>query len=389
MSRIETDDVASRGHRLYVFGVVFASLFIVGFLLLAAIVSDLPRHTAPPTGPSQLAPNRGGSPTAIASLRSAEQEAAQARERLSAAEMALFRYLFDQLVEAQAPVAAEQTPSATQPLQTPPDANPQVLALEHELAEALQRRSTLLERMTPSHPEFQNLESTIADLQSRLDATRKTKIIEPATMPPQLAAAAAPDSLVPSKSAAMQRAQELMLAAGRAESAYKTAVAEVGHGWTAYHRQSSVSDSAGIMAIGPTVARPSPDISLPRPLIALGALILLSILLAFVAAGSARVVVPTFASAAEVAAQLSIPVLAQLNWSEGPISLPGGDAGDAGGDPRWLRRWVLMSEIVLALALGGMLVLAITDSAMLRQIADDPLSGFAQGIAKLRAMARV
>jgi hypothetical protein len=73
-------------------------------------------------------------------------------------------------------------------------------------------------------------------------------------------------------------------------------------------------------------------------------------------------------------------MLGRLAWA-GPAAAI---RADSLAEPLWLRRSVVLSEVVLAIAIGSLMLVAITNFPLLRQIADDPLSGIAQGIAKIR-----
>ncbi len=394
MSTIYADQIAARGHRLYVFGVVFAALFSLGFVLIAMVVADFsrlePRQSPLVTRrPPSVAPG-----AVFDKLASGERGVQHARAQLRAAELDLFRYLFDQLGDADAASMrtalqpADPTPLILRP-QISGDDNLSVLEIERGLADARQRRAAMSDRLTALHPTMQNLDSTIADLETRLEAAHRSKVIEPSATA-DAAPIVQPASVNPAatNSAALSKARELMRVAGRADNDYQAAVANESQLRADCSHLSASSDAPPVMSIGPAVAQSgAPVMSTPKPIIAFIGLFALAAAIALAAARSAKYPPAMFASAADVETRLKLPVLGTLEWNE-TISNPVA-GGPAFGNPRWLRRWILASEVVVALVLGGLLILAITDSALLRQTADDPLSGLAQGLARLRDLAGV
>jgi hypothetical protein len=389
--------IAGRAHRLYVFGVVFSALFLLGFVLTAMIAADIRKPaTAPPqVGKSSLfgkAPpaehfdsTAGVRQAALDQVLGARRAVDRSREQLGSAERTLFRFLYDQLGESSPPAAAplDAAPATSEATR---DQNPQVAELERELADARQRKTDLLERLTPSHPIVQSLDSSIADLHERLESARRTKVIEPAPGFLQLPTVEVrTDAGGSSKTAALNKARELMVAAGHAQRDYDAAVAKESVCWTEYDRLPSVAAAAGPGPLAQPLAQTSmQQPSTPKPVIALGGLFVLALGCGIVAARSAKYPLPTFGAIDEIEARLGIPVLGRLAWAgaEG-TSL----TSESLAEPRWLRRSVTLSEIVLALAIGSLVLLAITNFPLLRQIADDPLSGIAQGIGKIRDLA--
>ena len=397
MSDSRAEVIAGRAHRLYVFGVIFSALFLLGFVLTAMIVSDLPRPVAlsPLIDASPLAERvataESARQAALTQVQKEERAVRRSREQLSAAELKLFRFFFDQLSDA-APAAA--TPHEAGPLgpSIPARAtdlaaaeNPRVAELERELADARERKTALLDRLTPSHPTVQSLESSIGDLESQLESARRTKVIEPSRVVMQSPPIAVPRDTNGSKnSAAMDRARELMIAAGRAQRDYETAVAKETSSWVAYHHlPSAVSLEAAPAAVRPVAPRAQQPSS-PLPLIALASLFVLAIACGIAAARYALRRLPAFATTEEVEARLGIPVLGRI--ASTGTSSPSLTV-ESLAEPRWLRRSVTLGEIVLAFAIGSALLLAITNFPLLQRIAVDPLAGMSHCIAKLRSLA--
>jgi hypothetical protein len=384
--------IAGRAHRLYVFGVVFSALFLLGFVLTAMIAADIrePVAVPPQVGKSSLfgkaLPTEKVDPTvgarlALDQVLVARHAVDRSREQLGAAERTLFRFLYDQLVETSSAAAAPVGP-ATAILETTGDQNPQLTELERELADARQRKTSLLERLTPSHPTVQSLDSSIADLQERLESARRTKVIEPAPGFLQLPTVEVRSDVAGSnRTAALNKARDLIVAAGHAQREYDAAMEKESVCWTEYSHLPSVAAAAGARILAKTSVQES---STPKPVIALGGFFVLAFGCGIAAARRAKYHLPTFGAIDEVEARLGIPVLGRLAWA-GPegTSL----SSELLTEPRWLRRSITLSEIVLALAIGSLVLLAITNFPLLRQIADDPLSGIAQGIGKIRDLA--
>jgi hypothetical protein len=389
--------IAGRAHRLYVFGVIFSSLFLLGFLLTAIFASDFQRPIARPPliemSPSadKLETAGRARDAALEKIQAAQRTVGRSRDQLSAAEIALFRFLFDHLSDASPSVttpredvqANPSLPARTTDLAVAE--NPQLAELERELSEARERKKALLERMTPSHPTMQSLDSSIAALESQVEAARKMKVIEPSRVVAQLPPIAVQrDTNESNHSAAMDQARELMVAAGRAQRNYEAAVAKETSSWVTYNHLPCVvslgAAPAAVRPFGPLSQQPTS----PMPVIGLAGLLVLAIACGIAAARNARRRLPAFASTEEVVARLGIPVLGRLA-SAG--SSPSSFTLKSPDEPRWLRRWVTLSEVVLALAIGSAVLLAITNFPMLQQIANDPLAGISQCIAKMRGLA--
>jgi hypothetical protein len=443
---IRAETIAARAHRLYVFGVVFAALFLVGFLSMAIILADpdaateslrtsgnkKPSATSPSAAvpqatntivPDASDPGSSGNrdsltaahQAALEQLRSAGVDVKQARERLRATELELFRYLYTQLSEAIAPaqsdspatVAASSDVSVSPPQESKEILNPQVGDLEQELAQAQAKKSKLLERLMPSHPLVQNVESTIADLEARLEKARQTKIIAPAPGVLQLPMVEVHgDGTTTAGLTILTKAHDLMLAAGRAQRDYDAAVEKEASCWAGYYklpnvmvlesnqkspagRSASTTPTTTIMVAEPS-ARPSGyeksgtpsaiDLSAQRPAVALMLVLGLASLGALIAASSARYRQPTFSNVDDIETRLGIPVLGRLTWAGGGApAIP-----RTVSEPRWVRRSVLIGEIAIGLAIAAVALLAIADFAMVERLAADPLTGIVQAIAKLR-----
>jgi hypothetical protein len=285
--------------------------------------------------------------------------------------------------------------------------NPQVGDLEHELAQAQAKKAKLLERLMPSHPLVQNVESTIADLQARLERARQTKIIAPAPGVLQLPMVEVHgDGTTTAGLTILTKAHDLMLAAGRAQCDYDAAVEKESSCSAAYYKlpnvialDSSQKSPAGRSAsISPTTAiaaansspRPSVyektgapsaiDLSAQRPALALILVLGLASLGALIAASSAKYRQPTFSNGDEIETRLGIPVLGRLDWACGGAAARPRTVSE----PRWVRRSVLIGEIAIGLAIAAVALLAIADFAMVERLAADPLTGIVQAIAKLR-----
>jgi hypothetical protein len=429
-----------------VFGVVFAALFLVGFLFMAIVLADankpgdcgqtastrnlaaiVPSASAPKAA-GTIAANAGDSMansqrnsldaargSALDQFRSAGRDVKQARERLRAAELALFQYLYAQLCEAVAPAqhdspavpATSPAVSVTAPQESKEIQNPQVAELERQLVQAQQQKAKLLERLMPSHPNVQNIELTIADLQTRLQTAQQTKIIEPAPGVLQLPTIDVPgDGGVAPNSSILAKARDLMQAAGRAQRDYDAAVEEESSCWAAYEKLPNVmvlNGHAGPSLADPSASESTPsavaeadssahrsifgfsrqplrsDSIAPRPVIPLSIVIMLAFAAALIAAYNARYRLPTFANVDEIETRLGVSVLGRLAWA----GLPAAAMPSALAEPRWLRRSVAIGEIALAVAIAAIALLAIADFALARQLAADPLTGIVQAIAKL------
>ncbi len=443
MLKLQAETFAARAHRLYVFGVVFAALFLVGFLCMAVVVADSNKSSdsgdarknskgatieSNATSPqateavAEIGHGRALSDSrdsltsarqaALDQLRSAGLGVKQARERLRTAELELFRYLYSQLsavIEpAQNDLATTAGPSAAVSVTPPQESreiqNPQVSDLERELAQAREKRGKLLERLTPSHPNIVNLDTTIADLQARLEKARQTKIIEPAAGVLQLPTVELRGDGNPTTSPTiLTKAHDLMLAAGRAGRDYDAAVEKESSCWVAYYKlpnvmvldsniKSSTARSASISA-PPSIAVPhaisgSPvsgrssviDPMAQRSALAVLLLLGMAFVGALVAAWNARYRLPTFIHADEIETRLGMPVLGRLAWADGGAAA----MKCSRAEPNWVRRSVLIGEIALGLAIAAVALLAIADFAIVRELAADPLTGIVQAIAKLR-----
>src|SRR5260221_1489617 len=241
--------------------------------------------------------------------------------------------------------------------------------------------------MTASHPTMQSLDSSIAALESQLESARKMKVIDPSRVVADLPAPAIAvprDANGSNNSATMDRARELMVAAGQAQRDYETAVAKETSSWVAYnHLPGAISVGAAVAAVRP-LAPLAQRSSSPSLHLVLAGLFVLAIACGIAAARYARRHVPAFATAEEVEARLGIPVLGHLALAG---SSSASFSAESLAEPRWLRRWVILSEVVVALALGSAVLLAVTNLPLLRQIADDPLAGMSHWVAKLRDLA--
>lgn len=438
---LQAETFAARAHRLYVFGVVFTALFLVGFLCMAFVVADsskssdsgdarnnkraaIESNASSPQATEAIAEiSRGASAgntrdslasarqAALDQLHSAGLGVKQARERLRKAELELFRYLYSQLSAAiepaQTDLATTAGPSAAMSVTPAQESkeiqNPQVSDLERELAQAREKRGKLLERLTPSHPFIVNLDTTIADLQARLEKARQTKIIEPAPGVLQLPTVDVPGDGNPTPNLTiLTKAHDLMLAAGRAGRDYDAAVEKESSCWAAYYKlpnvmvldsnlNSATTQSASI-ATPPSIAVAHPsagqnvkdcsfamDSMAQRPALAILLLLGVAFVGALVAASKARYRLPTFSHADEIETRLGMPVLGRLAWADGGAAA----MKCSRAEPSWLRRSVLIGEIALGLAIAAVALLAIADFAIVRELASDPLTGIVQAIAKL------
>src|SRR5438105_2432699 len=132
VSSSQTELMAARAHRLYVFGVIFSALFLAGFVLTAMIASDLRKSTASTAlgqrsavdtakplanaSPAELVdPAAGERQQALDQIRAAEKDVRRTGEQLKTAETALFRFLYDQFADAATPAAARQNAAAVAP----------------------------------------------------------------------------------------------------------------------------------------------------------------------------------------------------------------------------------------------------------------------------------
>ena len=259
------------------------------------------------------------------------------------------------------------------------------------MAAARQKRTTLLERLTPRHPDVQSLDATIADLTEQIKSLRGAAVpsvpphfAAPQLTGPQLAPPAAVPAVEPvadnsaAQTAARDRFRELTIAAGRAQAAYDAALGAERSEWVAYSRLATAA------AVTPSLPTTIPHVSAPQPVLAIGVLLLLAALSAMIAARGVRRPEATFATSAEIEAELGFPVLGSLAVADRQLA---DSAPMRCGEPLWIRRSVSLGELVLALAIGTLIVLAMLDLPLMRHILADPIGGIGEGFVKLRSLA--
>jgi hypothetical protein len=375
--RLQPDAPAGMGRRLYVFGVTFSALFLLGVLLVLIVAADFGR-TAKPTDAAEATDSRraAGQSSLYAEFHKARVEVSRAHEKLNSAELNLFHFLDEQFVNSgdhgSMPTAA---PTVNREA-TEPDArsNFERLELRRQLGELQQRRIDLLSRLTPSHPVFQDLNLAIAELERRIEAK------SPDIAGPGLQAASVPMVSAEGgrqiRAAAKQRYQELLIAAGRERREYEAALQSERSSWNAY----SGAAIGGAASRSSGVGKPAET---PRPFLAVAVLALMSAGWGIGAAAAVRRVTATFHSASEIESELELPVLGNLAFagSGSTATTPVPPA-----DPAWVRRTVAIGEVVLVVCIGLVVLLALVNMPFLRRLMADPVSGIFEGIAKLRGL---
>jgi hypothetical protein len=374
--------MAGRAHRLYVFGVTFAALFLLGFLVIAITAADVRSGVT-------AAPSRGLPDAAAATrqstwgeYRSARGEVSRAQDRLNTAELALFQFMHERVMEPVELATGQSAALAHRPVKMTEVASSPVADLEQRLADLKQQREKSLDRLTPSHPTVQALDASISDLEQRLEDVRKSS--ETAAPPVEInlpaAELAEPTGDIDRprvKVASRERLIGLMIAAGRARRDFEMA--------TEKERSKFGEFTRAVSAVAVAPAPPTAIIIAPsRPVLAICAVLTLATVGGIGAARAARRPERAFTTAMEVESDLGLPILGSLAIAGGAIGAP---AIVSNVEPLWIRRSLAVGELFLAITIGAVVVLAIVDLPLARHLAADPLSGISEGIVKMRSLA--
>jgi hypothetical protein len=382
VTSLPAEAMAGRAHRLYVFGVTFAALFLLGFVVIAITAADVRSGVT-------AAPSRGLSDAAAATrqstwgeYRSARGEVSRAQDRANAAELALFQFMHERVMEPVELATARSAALAHRPAKTAEVASSPLADLEQRLADLKQQREKLLDRLTPSHPTVQALDASISDLEQRVEDVRKSTETAPPPVESNLPAAeiAEPTGDVDrprARVASGERLTGLMIAAGRARRDFEMATEKERSKFGEFTR--GVRDVA--LAPAPQTAN---GIAPPRPVLAICIVLMLATICGFGVARVARRSERAYETATEVESDLGLPILGSLAIAVGASGAP---AIVSNVEPHWIRRTVAVGELILAIAIGAIVVLAVVDLPLARHLAADPLSGISEEIVKMRSLA--
>lgn len=250
-------------------------------------------------------------------------------------------------------------------------ARQRVSEVDRRLEEMQRVRRQLLTSMTPDHPHFQLVRDQISQLQAEIEEANRS-----------LAPAKPPVREVANDVAAQrqqQRQQQLMQHLAMLESSVATAKTRQED---ATRKLADLRRAAASRLPQETWRIEPAQTAQCIPRRTSPAAFLLSLTLGL-AAGSATLLLGgatrLIQRAAEIPQLLHVPLLASLADAGEPVP---GRARAAHRPSRWI---LLASEATLALFLGAMLIVALTNHDFATQVANDPLAALAEGVRRLPA----
>jgi hypothetical protein len=354
---------------------------MLGVLGIAIVVADIrPMASAAPSA-GWMDRQTAARQSAWIEYSSSRNAVRRARERLGAAELTLFRFMFTGVDE---PVESAPTQSAIpahRPARMDDNANPISADVEQRLANLNREREKLLDRLTPSHPTMQALDASIADLERRIEGARKTTQtplppielnLPTAERPERAGVANEPRGSVVS----FEKLKDLMIFAGHARRDFEIAADSERVKWADF------SHAVSAVALAPAVPM-TRSVDPPQPVFAIYLVLIVATVGGIAAATAAQGSKPTFDAANEVESELNLPILGTLMIAGGSNDGPALATTEV---QFWIRRSMAVAELTLAIAIGALVVLALSDFPLARHLAADPFSGLVDGIVKLRGL---
>ena len=318
------------GRRLRAFVAAFAGVFLLGGVVMGVEFFELhrkPVEATPAIRPSANEYPAAEYPALEAKLRASHARTADAFRQADATELAVFQFLNGRFVDSTEQAAEPPRP---EPRRTPVGPtirpNPEWIDLNRQLSAMKQHRSELLVKLTPEHPTVQALDSEISKAQDQLAATPAELPTDPNQAPSETPVpretvstlfAEVPPCTVPPSPEIQRNYRNLLLSAGRARDAYRTALANENADWNAFQHGGSPTiamDRAGSIELRPSEAK-APSLGIGDRVFPIGAIAILTLLSLFAGALAARQIerqTLTFMSAEEIEATLGLPVLGRF-----------------------------------------------------------------------------
>lgn len=330
----DTRESSLAGKRLVVFAAVFAGALLLGGTVLGVEYLELRSEPAAITPTITTAPPRNDlRDEREAAIRAARQQTAAARRQAEDAELAVFEFLNSRFVDASQqasqPPGAKEKPAPIGPAIRP---NPQWISVKSQLEHLEQQRVKLLENMTPAHPSVLALDGEIQKAHDQLAAipadlpmpnddspgavSRSTPgqaLAEQQAKSDGLADGRA--SVKPASVEDQQKYRELLIAAGQARDAYRSAIAAEAMAWSEFQSPGKLAmDTARSLDLPRNVEK-SRVADASEPQIPIGAIAILT-LFSLVAGGAAamrkQTPASTFTNADDIESTLGLPVLARF-----------------------------------------------------------------------------
>jgi uncharacterized protein involved in exopolysaccharide biosynthesis len=315
--------------------------------------------------------NTGSSQVAAAPAYDRAQQAVESAQQKAATARAELSEFIARQRDKKAPAPPDEKPAETMaPPAVQPD--PTLASLSQQMRDLTARRGVLLTRLTPQHPEMQQLEWQISELQKQIDALpTKTELSEAPVPPASIHGEPVASHPWLSAEEADQYAR-LVKAVDEAQGQLDHALQHQRAAWDEQVRIAPAGAPAVLLAAVPT----RPDSSL-RELILAGSAVL-AVAAGLAMATFASGVRPMFLSVAQAQAALPVPIVGAISTTElhkisarrGLVPLP-------------FRFATFLCELSLALWLVAAISLSLADRQFGVRMLHDPASALSDAITQL------
>ncbi len=280
----------------------------------------------------------------------------------------------------------EQAPQFSVPSAPTSIINPRYQDLEDEIVQLRRQRTVLSEKLLPTHPEMQKIDESLSDLEERIRSVQK-EIPGPVPLHPMLSSSEPnikqpellePKPIAPPASAVFATllprwqkvADDYRELTDRLQTEKSACYEALNHESATWKRKAEIPADyiATLTTTQTTIQLRGAD---PKTAIYWSGL--LALIAATLVARRAHVSEAVFQTAAQVRQRLAVTIIGFL-----PRRPEQFVRGNAGREPRWIRRLLLSAELYLAAIVLVLTVLSLADHQFFNHLLANPLAACSQ-----------